>query len=100
VSIGSGYFNPAAFAVPLTGTFGDAGRNTIPGIPNFTMNASVLRTFRFQERHQITFSVTSSNPLNHVNVTGIGTVIGALTEGLPQTAGSMRTLSVQTRFTF
>jgi hypothetical protein len=100
VSIGSGYFNPLAFAVPATGTYGDAGRNTIPGIPNFTMNASITRTFRFQERHRLTLSVTSSNPLNHVNVTGIGTVIGSLTEGLPQSAGGMRTLSVQTRFNF
>ena len=53
-------------------------RNTIPGIPNFNINASINRTFRFKERHQFTFSVTSSNPLNHVNVTGIGTVIGSI----------------------
>ena len=100
VTNGMGYFNPAAFAVPATGTYGDAGRNTIPGIPNFTMNASLTRTFRFQERHRVTFSISSSNPLNHVNVTGIGTVIGSLTEGLPQNAGSMRTLTIQTRFQF
>jgi hypothetical protein len=100
VTNGSGYFNPAAFIVPLTGTFGDAGRNTIPGIPQFTMNASFSRTFRFKERHQLNFAVTSSNPLNHVNVASIGTVIGSSTEGLPLTAGSMRTLTLQTRFTF
>ena len=45
------YFNLAAFAVPASGTYGNAGRNTIPGIPNFSMNASVFRTFRFKERH-------------------------------------------------
>jgi hypothetical protein len=100
VTNGSGYFNPAAFIVPLTGTFGDAGRNTIPGIPQFSMNASFTRTFRFKERHQLNFAVTSSNPLNHVNVTSIGTVIGSSTEGLPLGAGSMRTLTLQTRFTF
>jgi hypothetical protein len=100
VTNGSGYFNPAAFVIPATGTYGDAGRNTIPGIPNFTMNASVTRTFRFQERHRLTLSINSSNPLNHVNVTGIGTVIGSLTEGLPQSAGGMRTLTIQTRFNF
>jgi hypothetical protein len=100
VTAGSGYFNTLAFAVPASGTFGDAARNTIPGIPNFTMNVSLLRTFRFKERHTMAFSVTSSNPLNHVNVTGIGTVIGSATEGLPLAAGSMRTLTVQTRFNF
>jgi len=100
VTNGMGYFNPAAFAVPATGTYGDAGRDTIPGIPNFTMNASITRTFRFQERHRLTLSINSSNPLNHVNVQTIGTVIGSQTEGLPQTAGSMRTLTIQTRFNF
>ncbi len=100
VNLGSGYFNPAAYAIPATGTYGDAGRTTIPGIPGFTLNASLTRTFRFQERHRLTFAINSSNPLNHVNVTGFGTVIGSLTEGLPQTAGSMRTLTIQTRFNF
>jgi hypothetical protein len=100
VTNGSGYFNPAAFAVPANGTYGDAGRNTIPGIPTFTMNASINRTFRFQERHRLTLSVTSSNPLNHVNVTAIGTVIGSVNEGLPTGASGMRTLTVQTRFVF
>nr|MDQ2901920.1 TonB-dependent receptor [Acidobacteriota bacterium] len=28
---GPGFFNPAAYAIPIAGTFGDAGRNTIPG---------------------------------------------------------------------
>ncbi|MDE3197173.1 MAG: hypothetical protein KGN84_12560, partial [Acidobacteriota bacterium] len=97
---GSGYFNPLAFVVPMSGTYGNAGRDTIPGITNFNINASVLRTFRFHERHQFTFSVTSSNPLNHVNVTQIGTVIGSINEGLPLGAASMRTLTAQTRFTF
>jgi hypothetical protein len=35
-----------------------------------------------------------------VNVSGIGTVIGSSTEGLPLNAGAMRTLTLQTRFTF
>ncbi len=100
VTGGTGYFNPAAFVVPANGTFGNAGRDTIPGIPTFNMNASITRTFRFQERHRLTLSITSSNPLNHVNVTQIGTVIGSINEGLPTTAGSMRTLTIQTRFVF
>jgi len=100
VTAGSGYFNVLAFTVPASGTFGDAGRNTIPGIPTFNMNASILRTFRFKERHQMSLSVTSSNPLNHVNVTGIGTVIGSSIADTPQNAGAMRTLTVHTRFTF
>ncbi len=103
VTTGTGYFNPAAFTAPAFGTYGDAGRNTIPGIPSFSMNASLFRTWRVRERHQVTFTVTSSNPLNHVNVTGpnaIGTVVDTQTYGLPQAAGSMRTLTATTRITF
>jgi hypothetical protein len=100
VETGTGYFNPLAFAVPASGTYGNAGRNTIPGIPNVSLNASLLRTFRVKERHQITFTIQSTNPLNKVNVTGIGTVIGAVNEGLPTSAAGMRTLTVGTRITF
>jgi hypothetical protein len=100
VNSGTGYFNTAAFTLPAAGTYGNAGRNTIPGIPNFSLNASVFRTWRVKERHQITFTVASTNPLNHVNVTGIGTVVDTPTYGLPQTAGGMRTLTATTRITF
>jgi hypothetical protein len=101
VTSGSGYFNLQAFMAPTTGTFGNAGRNTIPGIPTFGMNASLVRTFRFHERHQLTFSVTSANPLNHVNITGIGTNVSMIsTYGIQNAASGMRTLTVQTRFTF
>ena len=45
------------------------------------MNASFTRTFRFQGKASAEFSLsTSSNPLNHVNVSGIGTVIGSSTK--------------------
>jgi hypothetical protein len=97
---GGDYFNLAAFTIPLSGTYGDAGRNTIPGITNFSMNASVFRTFRYKERHTITFTINSTNPLNKVNVTGFGTVIGSINAGLPTTAAGMRTVSAQLRFNF
>jgi hypothetical protein len=103
VNSGTGYFNTAAFALPAAGTYGNAGRNTIPGIPNFSVNASVFRTWRVKERHQITFTVASTNSLNHVNVSGanaIGTVVDTPTYGLPQNAGAMRNLTATTRITF
>jgi trimeric autotransporter adhesin len=97
---GAGYFNLGAYTTPAFGTYGNAGRNTVPGIPNFSLNASVYRTWRIRDRHQFTLTVTSTNPLNHVNVTGIGTVVDTQTYGLPQIAGPMRTLTATTRITF
>ncbi|HVW83822.1 MAG TPA: hypothetical protein VHB50_04050, partial [Bryobacteraceae bacterium] len=70
------------------------------GIANFSLNASLFRTFRFRERHQLTFRIASTNPLNHVNVTSIGTLIGSINEGLPVGAAGMRTLTADLRITF
>jgi hypothetical protein len=97
---GSGYFNGDAFALVPAGTFGTAGRNTIPGIVNFTMNASAMRTFRFGERHRLAFTFSASNPLNHVSITGIGTQVGNENYGLATRAANMRTVRAQARFTF
>ena len=102
VEDGSGYFNPAAFAVPATGTYGNAGRNTIPGIWNFSMNASAMRSFRIGERRRLALTFSTQNPLNHPSITGIYTVIGSQTQlpGTPTSAGNMRTVTAQARFTF
>jgi hypothetical protein len=102
VEDGSGYFNPAAFAVPALGTYGDAGRNTIPGIWNFTMSAEAQRSFRIGERRRLQLTFATNNPLNHPSITGINTVIGSQTllPGTPTSAGAMRSVSAQARFTF
>ena len=42
VTAGSGFFNTAAFTIPATGTFGNAGRDTIPGIAEFLADRVVL----------------------------------------------------------
>jgi len=95
------YFNTAAFAAVLpTGTYGTAGRDTIPGIVNFTITANASRSFQIGERHRLQLTFSTVNPLNHPSITGIGTEFGTLTYGLPTTAGGMRTVSAQARFTF
>jgi len=102
VEDGTGFFNPAAFTTVPAGTYGDAGRNTIPGIWNFTMNASAMRSFRIGERRRLALTFSTQNPLNHPSITGISTVIDSktLTPGTPTSAGSMRTVTAQARFTF
>ena len=99
VEDGTGYFNPAAFSVPV-GTYGNAGRNTIPGIVNFSMNASAMRSFRIGERHRLSLTFSTQNPLNHPSLTGINTVIGTALVGTATSYGNMRTVSANARFTF
>jgi hypothetical protein len=100
VSTGSGFFNPLAFTVPATGTFGDAARDTIPGIPNFTLTASLFRSFRIDEKRRIEFRIDTTNPINHVNITGINTTVGSIQYGLPTAAGGMRTMTATVRLRF
>jgi trimeric autotransporter adhesin len=101
VTSSSGYFNPLAFIAPATGTFGDAGRDTIPGIPNFTLTASFFRTFRLDDKRRIQFRVDSINPINHPYVTGINTTVNSLQQyGLPTSAGAMRSITATVRLNF
>ncbi len=100
VTSGSGFFNPLAFVVPTTGTFGDAARDTIPGIPNYTLNASFFRSFRVDEKRRIEFRIDTTNTLNHVNINQINTTIGSSQEGIPTNAANMRSMTSTVRLRF
>lgn len=59
--------NPAAFAIPAAGTFGDAGRNILrnPGLEQFDL--SLLKNTRVTERITAQFRAEFFNALNHAN---------------------------------
>lgn len=59
--------NPAAFAIPATGTFGDAGRNILrnPGLEQFDL--SLRKNTRITERITAQFRAEFFNVLNHTN---------------------------------
>jgi hypothetical protein len=100
VGTGIGFFNPLAFINPVAGTLGNAGRNTILGIPRYSINLSFGRSFRLDDRRRLEFRVDSSNFLNHVNYTGLGTVVNASNYGLATNTGNMRTVTMQLRLRF
>ncbi|HEY4362675.1 MAG TPA: carboxypeptidase regulatory-like domain-containing protein [Bryobacteraceae bacterium] len=98
LSSGSGYFNLGAFAIPASGTFGNAGRNTITGPSQFTMNLNMSRTINLKERKSLEIQINSTNILNHPNVTSFGTTVGSLNYGIPTAVGGMRTIQGTIRF--
>jgi hypothetical protein len=101
VTSGTGFFNLAAFTLPSLGTFGDAGRNTIPGPGLVSLNASFGRSFQFGDtRRRLEFRFEANNVLNQVNYTNLSTVVGSLNYGLPVAASAMRTMDVVMRFRF
>ena len=68
----AGFFlNPAAYIAPLPGQWGNAGRDSITGPAQFTLNASLGRTFRVSDRLNLDLRVDSTNALNHVTFTDL-----------------------------
>jgi len=63
-------FNPAAFAPPVRGSFGNAGRNIVRGDGYHSFDLSVFRTFRFRERISLQFRAEWMNAFNTVNFQG------------------------------
>ena len=101
VSSGSGYFNPAAFAIPLAGQFGTAGRDTIMGPGTFGLNLSLARSINLHsERRRLEFRIDASNAFNHVNPTGLVTVVNSNQYGLITSAGQMRQVTATVRLRF
>ncbi len=94
------FLNPAAYTVPSPGQWGDAGRNSIIGPAQFTLNASMGRTFRLNSRFNLDLRVDSANLLNHVTFTSWDTTVNSTLFGLPAGANRMRSLQTVLRVRF
>jgi hypothetical protein len=90
------HLNPAAYAAPQVGRWGTAGRNSIVGPSQFSMNASLARTFA--ENLDLRFD--STNVLNHVTYPSWNTVVSSSQFGLPASANAMRNVQATLRWRF
>ena len=63
--VGKAWFNPAAFALPRAGTFGNAGLGIIRGPRFASFDASLFKRFRITERVGSEFRFEAFNVLNH-----------------------------------
>jgi hypothetical protein len=63
------FLNPAAFAIPAIGTFGDCAPRAFhgPGLEN--LDASLFKIFELTERYRLEFRSELFNTLNHANFT-------------------------------
>ena len=93
------YLNPAAYAAPAPGRWGNAGRN------------SITRPAQFAERRhradvpvgqpaQPRLAVDATNVLNRVTFAGVNTIVGSPQFGLPNRANPMRKLQTSLRLRF
>jgi hypothetical protein len=100
ISNANQHLNPAAFAAPLSGQWGTAGRNSITGPNQVTLDTSVNRTFRPNARFFLDFKVAATNMLNHPVFTGWNTTVNSTQFGLPLTPNAMRSLETSLRLRF
>ena len=63
------WFNPAAFANPASGTFGDLGRNTLIGPGYSNVNFSIAKEFRLPWREGMGLEIRADafDLFNHIN---------------------------------
>jgi len=66
----------------------------------FTLNASMQRTFRLSDRYSATLRIDSVNTLNHPTFPNWSTVIASAQFGLPSNANAMRSIQTTLRVTF
>jgi len=91
-------FNYGAFVIPVAGQFGNAGRDTIIGPATFSLNASINRTIRVGERHNMDIRFDATNALNHVTFSTFNTTVGSNNIGLLSGPSNMRSMTATVRF--
>jgi Carboxypeptidase regulatory-like domain len=94
------YFNPGAFVQPLTGTYGNVGRNILQGPSLVETDLSLTKRFSFSERWKMQFRSEFFNVFNHTNFNVPNPVVFAsatATGGPSPTAGVITATSTTPR---
>ena len=94
------FLNPLAVSAPAVGQWGNAGVGSITGPNQFSMNASMNRSFRLSDRFTLSLQINANNPLNHVEFSTWGTTITSAQFGTVQNPNAMRSVTTNMRLTF
>lgn len=93
------WFNPAAFATPANGTWGNLGRYIASGPGNYEFDTSLQKRFRLTERLGLKLRAAAYNLLNHpqystpsgnFSSSGFGRITGTLNSGAVGTGAPRR----------
>jgi trimeric autotransporter adhesin len=94
------FFNTAAFSVPATGTYGNAGRNIITGPGSFTFNMGLNKNFAVRGTRGVSLRIQANNVLNTPVWGSIGTTVNAATFGQVTSIRSMRSAQIVLRMNY
>ena len=100
------HLNAAAYSAPAPGQWGTAGRDSITGPNQFSLNSSLARTFRPHGKLFLDLSISATNVLNHPQFSAWNTywddatLSNAELFGRPTSANGMRSVSTELRLRF
>jgi hypothetical protein len=94
------FLNPAAFAQPALGTFGNSGLRSIAGPAAWSVDMAVSRLFRVGETHRIEFRAESFNVTNHFRKLDPVVNFSSPTFGKILTAGDPRIMQFALKYVF
>ena len=94
------FFNTGAFAVPVAGAFGSAGRNTIIGPGLSQLDATLSRDVRLTGTQVLSLRLEATNLLNSVRFGAIDTAVNSPTFGQVVSMRPMRSVQFNARFRF
>ena len=82
------WFNPAAFAAPANGTWGNLGRYIANGPGAFEIDSSLEKRFHLTERVALNFRAAAFNLLNHPEYKTPGASVGSVSGNTIKTSAS------------
>ena len=84
----------------MPGQWGTAGRNSIHGPAQFSLNGGLGRSFLWGNRLTADWRIDATNVLNRVTYSAVSTIVGSPQFGLPIQANTMRKLQSSLRVRF
>jgi hypothetical protein len=97
---GRAHINASAYAAPAAGTWGTAGRNSVTGPAQFSLDGALQRTFRPGKRYFLDVRFDATNLMNHAVSSSWNTIVGNTQFGLPVSVNPMRSLQGTFRLRF
>jgi hypothetical protein len=95
-----GWFNTAAFTLPLPGQFGNSGRNILIGPTTLVFNMSMSKSFQLKDNMGVEVRADATNVFNTPQFTSIDTTVNSPTYGQVIGVGAQRQMTLGVRYRF
>ena len=89
------WFDPSVFTLPVAGTYGNVGRNTLLGPGLASLDLSLFKTTQLSERWKLQFRAEFFNLLNRANLS-FPSLIVLTTSGAPSSSAGLITSTATT----